>query len=320
MSAVLQAHVPVVRLDEAEHGAPYQDAQYFEYTSSADPIGARLISRVPFRTFPASLYMDGPSRAIALDLSGELGIAVPATGPGLRAHFVRVLAGERLDLGDVPTTSQVFYVIRGRGEAVHGDVRIRFGAGDFLALPASSVTISAEETTALYYVNDAPLLHYLGVAPTGPRFAPTHYPAARAHDELRKVADDPRAGKRNRISILLGNSRFPQTRTVTHVLWAMFGIVPAHAVQKAHRHQSIALDFIVDCRPGCYSLVGTELDAEGRIARPTRVEWEPGMAFVTPPGYWHAHYNESDAPAHLIPIQDAGLHTYLRSLDIRFAH
>ena len=44
------------------------------------------------------------------------------------------------------------------------------------------------------------------------------------------------------------------------------------------------------------------------------------MAFVTPPGLWHAHFNQSGAPAHLIPIQDAGLHTYLRTLDIRFFH
>jgi hypothetical protein len=29
--------------------------------------------------------------------------------------------------------------------------------------------------------------------------------------------------------------------------------------------------------------------------------------------------NESGEPAWLLPIQDAGLHTYLRSLDIRFA-
>ena len=33
---------------------------------------------------------------------------------------------------------------------------------------------------------------------------------------------------------------------------------------------------------------------------------------------WYAHHNESGAPAHLIPVQDAGLQTYLRSLDIRF--
>jgi hypothetical protein len=28
--------------------------------------------------------------------------------------------------------------------------------------------------------------------------------------------------------------------------------------------------------------------------------------------------NESGKPAHLIPIQDAGLHIYLRTLDIQF--
>jgi hypothetical protein len=44
-----------------------------------------------------------------------------------------------------------------------------------------------------------------------------------------------------------------------------------------------------------------------------------GAAFVTPPGHWHSHVNESGHPARLLPIQDAGLHTYLRSLDIRFA-
>jgi gentisate 1,2-dioxygenase len=40
--------------------------------------------------------------------------------------------------------------------------------------------------------------------------------------------------------------------------------------------------------------------------------------FATPPGMWHAHFNETDQPAHLIPVQDAGLKTHLRSLDIRF--
>ena len=70
---------------------------------------------------------------------------------------------------------------------------------------------------------------------------------------------------------------------------------------------------------GTWSLVGTELDADGQIRNPVRVDWSPGLAFVTPPGYWHAHFNESDTEAFLIPIQDAGLQTYLRSLDIRFS-
>jgi gentisate 1,2-dioxygenase len=69
-----------------------------------------------------------------------------------------------------------------------------------------------------------------------------------------------------------------------------------------------------------FDSVGQELDKDGNIINPKRAEWNAGSAFVAPPGYWHAHHNESGAPAHLIPIQDAGLHTYLRSLDIRFFH
>jgi gentisate 1,2-dioxygenase len=106
---------------------------------------------------------------------------------------------------------------------------------------------------------------------------------------------------------------------VTHVLWAMFGIVPAGATQAPHRHQSVALDLIISCQPGVYTLVGTELDGDGSIRNPRRLEWQSGGAFITPPGHWHSHVNESGEPAWLLPVQDAGLHTYLRSLDIRFA-
>jgi gentisate 1,2-dioxygenase len=61
------------------------------------------------------------------------------------------------------------------------------------------------------------------------------------------------------------------------------------------------------------------LNADGSIRNPQRIDWQPGGAFITPPGHWHSHINESGAPAYLLPIQDAGLQTYLRSLDIRFA-
>ncbi|NDC16153.1 MAG: cupin, partial [Synechococcaceae bacterium WB9_2_170] len=49
-----------------------------------------------------------------------------------------------------------------------------------------------------------------------------------------------------------------------------------------------------------------------------RIDWQPGGAFLTPPGWWHSHVNPTDTPARLLPVQDAGLHSYLRSLDIQF--
>jgi gentisate 1,2-dioxygenase len=293
-------------------------ARYHEYTRAANPIGAGLIPPIPFKTFAASLYADGPTRIVPLDLSREMACTGPATGPGLLASFVRVCKGESISLAPL-ATSQIFYVIRGAGNLAQGDRRLEFTAGAFVSLPGGlSADLQAEQDLALYYVTDAPLLTYLGVSSVKPRFEATLYPAERAELELQRAANDQHAGSRNRISILLGHRNFPQTATVTHVLWAMFGLLPAHAVQKPHRHQSIALDFIVDCPAGCYSLVGARVNDAGEIINPTRVDWAPGMAFVTPPGYWHAHINESNQAARLIPIQDAGLQTYLRALDIRF--
>ncbi|CAD6560041.1 hypothetical protein LMG28727_07031 [Paraburkholderia kirstenboschensis] len=297
-----------------------RDAQYFEYTSSANPIGAKLIPRVPYRSFLTSLYDSGPTRVVPLDLSAELRCEGPATGPGLIANFVRILAGEKVSLNP-NATSQVFYVLEGSGAVVQPKTSFQFAKGDFFALPGGAeAVLTADSTARLYYVNDAPLLAYLGVDVGQARFSPTLYPAVRAEEELLKVAAAPGAGQRSRVSVLLGNAKFPQTRTVTHTMWAMFGVIAPNTIQKPHRHQSIALDFISECKPGCYTLVGTELDEQGNIVNPERVDWEAGMAFVTPPGYWHAHFNESGENGYVIPIQDAGLQTYLRSLDIQFAH
>ena len=36
-------------------------------------------------------------------------------------------------------------------------------------------------------------------------------------------------------------------------------------------------------------------------------------------GWWHSHHNDTDQPAWVLPMQDAGLYTHQRTLDIRFA-
>lgn len=296
------------------------DARYFEYSKAADPIGAGHTSRVPAARFSPLLYADGPTRIIPLDLSRDLGISSgAATSPGLLANFVRIRAGERIGT-DPNATSELYYVLRGHGfSAVNGRL-IDWAAGDFVTLPAGSRSIHyAQADAALYWVHDEPLLRHLGAQATEPRFRPTKFPRARAVEELRRIAARPGANGKSRVSVLLANAEEEQTLTITHVLWAMFGVLPAGQEQRPHRHQSVALDLILDCPPGCYSLLGDRLDERGEIVDPVRVDWEPGGAFVTPPGKWHAHVNESDRDAHLIPVQDAGLQTYLRALDIRFS-
>jgi gentisate 1,2-dioxygenase len=296
------------------------DARYLEYTAAANPIGTGHTSPVPAARFSRDLYADAPTGIVPLDLSADLGISSgPATSPGLLASFIRIRSGERVSTSP-NATSQLYYALEGRGFAAVNGRLVRWEKGDFLTLPArSDATFFADSDSAFYWVHDEPLLRYLGVDAAEPRFAPTKFPRARAVAELEQIAARPGANDKNRVSVLLANTAEEQTLTITHVLWAMFGLLPAGQEQRPHRHQSVALDLILDALPGCYTLLGTRLDDRGNIADPARVDWEPGGAFVTPPGMWHAHYNQSGAPAHLIPVQDAGLQTYLRSLDIRFS-
>lgn len=309
------------------------DARFYEYSAAADPIGTGAIPPVPVREFQPALHEGGGTRLVRLDLADELAVAYPATSPALLAAFVVLEPDDALETAP-DATSELYYCLEGAGRTefsrtASGDDlpatvptagAICWARGDFWTLPAGSTCRhrAGPGRALLYRVTDAPLLAHLGVVPTAARFAPTHYPAADSLARLAEVEAHPDAADRNRVSILLGNAAQPRTMTVTHTLWAMLGVLPAGRVQRPHRHQSVALDLITDCSPGCFTLVGREVDGAGDIVDPVRVEWCRQGAFVTPPGLWHSHHNESGRPAHLVPIQDAGLHTYLRSLDIRF--
>ncbi len=275
---------------------------------------------MPLADFPARLHEEGPTGIIPFDLSEALKCPGPATSPALCANFIHIRPGEEQST-PVNATSELYYTIRGEGWSDVGGDRLPWKKGDIFTLPARcEATHHAESDSAFYWVHDEPLLRYLGVEATTARFRPTLYPQERADAELKIVQQDPEAAKRSRVSVLLANKEFPQTRTVTHVIWSMFGVLPARSVQLPHHHESVALDFIIDCEPGCYSLIGREIDKDGHIVNPQRADWKSGSAFVTPPGLWHSHHNETGSPAHLLPIQDAGLHTYLRTLDIHFYH
>jgi gentisate 1,2-dioxygenase len=296
------------------------DGEYYEYSKAANPIGAGLIPPVPLADFPHDLHEQGATRVIPFDLSAQLKCAGPATSPALLASFIRINPGEQLATNP-NATSELYYVIRGQGRTARDGLSMSWNEGDIFTLPAGGETVHhAEADSAFYWVHDEPLLRYLGVRATESRFQPTLYPRSRAVAELEKVQQSPEATKKNRVSVLLANTRFPQTRTITHVLWSMFGVLPQGKTQPPHHHESIALDLIIDCAPGCYSMIGHKIDESGKILDGQRADWKPGSAFVTPPGLWHSHHNESGKDAHLLPIQDAGLHTFLRTLDIHFFH
>jgi gentisate 1,2-dioxygenase len=296
-----------------------RDALFYDYSSAANPIIQEIISGVPFQSFSPSFFESGPTGVMPLDVSDLLGCDGPATSPALCANFVRIVQG-CLQTTAI-ATSHLFYIHRGAGRTDACGQTLFWEEGDVIILPSNDQALHhCDQEAAIYWVHDAPLLRYLGVVPAVPRFNPTVYKRSQTEEKLRDIVHDSKRAAANRISVLLANAAFPQTRTISHTLWAMYGLLPAGRSQLPHRHESVAIDFVVDCMPGVYTLIGRELDESGWIKNPHRENWSPGASFITPPGYWHSHHNESGADAHVLPIQDAGLQEYLRTLEIRFSH
>jgi len=310
-----------------------KDARIYEYGSAANPD----MKPIAVVDHPSTLHENGSTRIIPFDNSEMLDIDSPCTSPNLMASFIRVNTGENIRTHVPNATSQAFYVIRGSGttqiidavENGNSDERhecITWSTGDMFCVPVTRtemihtcIAAESHDGAAIYWIHDEPLMTYLGVTANVKKFNPTLYKKSDmlAHvDEIRHKTGD--CHKKNRLGVLLGNAKCRQTKTLTHVLWSLLNSIPGNTVQRPHRHNSVALDLCVSAKPGVYTLMGKEIDSDGLIIDPIRCEWTAGSVFVTPPGWWHSHHNGSDDVAWVLPIQDAGLYTHQRTLDIRF--
>lgn len=304
-----------------------KDASIFEYGSAANPD----MKPIPVLIHPPELHQEGKTRVIPFDVSDALEIKDSAcTSPNLMASFLRINVGDGIGTEVPNATSQAFYVIRGSGRTrVQNNGQeetISWSTGDMFCLPVTRGEVihmcTAAEShgaAALYWVHDEPLMNYLGATPNVKKFEPTLYKKKDLLEAVEQIRHETgECHKKNRLGVLLGNAKCAQTKTLTHVLWSLLNSIPSDTVQRPHRHNSVALDLCVSAKPGVYTLMGQEIDSNGFIVDPIRCDWVAGGAFITPPGWWHSHHNESEEIAWVLPIQDAGLFTHQRTLDIRF--
>lgn len=291
-----------------------QQVLSWEYGSSAKPD----IADVPIQAFPAQLHEEGETGIIELDLSEKIGTPYPATSPNLLANYIRIQKNGSIKSA-ANSTSEVFFVMRGSGHTEIESGVLEWKQGDAFTLPMNNGVIHhADEKAAICWVHDAPMLNYIGAVPSKPRFQPAFYSKEYLNGEIARIRETGVQENRNRNGIILGNPASDKTRTITHSMWALYNWLPKGAIQKPHRHNSVAIDLAVYAKPDVYTMIGKEIDGEGNIINPVKAIWNTNTVFVTPPGWWHAHYNESDEDAYVFPIQDAGLQTYMRTLDIRF--
>jgi len=261
-----------------------------------------------------------------IDFSEIFNTSHKSTTPNLLASFIKLTAKDTIQLNnmqsiiDFNATSHLFYVIKGNA-SIHIDTNdiMLISSGDILATPCfQSLQIRnlEQEELHIYYINDSPLVNYLGNKAHTPIFKTAIYTNAFLIQKLNELSNP----NNNRKGILLSNQDTDAlgVNTITPVLWALYNQLPPQTVQKPHKHNSVALDLCINCTDNLniFTLIGDKLDETGNIINPTKVYWKQGTMFITPPGLWHSHNNLGDTYAYVLPIQDAGLLLYQRILGI----
>tara|TARA_B100001287_G_C22640564_1_gene509902 strand:- start:384 stop:1268 length:885 start_codon:yes stop_codon:yes gene_type:complete len=288
--------------------------KYFEYTSAAVPV----IKDIK----PSVISPNNQSHN-------------SVTTPNLFArYFTFNNKGDRLNDNLSLATSHEYYIIQGSGKTIiinqDGFSEIKWNKGDVLVLPfirGKVIHIAFEDKTMIFTADDSPLVEFLNCKPSRSRFLPTLF----KNDDMLKHIDtfnkEKDAQNRNRNGILLSTNQMVKEKlnTITHTMWSLLNSIGPNTIQKPHRHNSLAIDLCTDVDKEAsknglvYTLMGKSLNENNEIIDPIKMVWKKNCTFTTPPGWWHSHHNESDKPAWVFPVQDAGLHTYMRTLDIQFS-
>ena len=241
------------------------------------------------------------------------------------ASFLKLTSKDFIELNNIQynefnATSHLFYIINGKASiCVDANSEKMVSSGDILINPCFNsikITNLDEEELQVYYINDSPLVNYLGSKVEKKIFETAIY----NNEFLVKNLNELSNKNNNRKGILLSNKDTEELgiNTITPVLWALYNELPPKITQKPHKHNSVALDLCIKCTDSenIYTLIGEELDENGNIINPKKICWKEGTMFITPPGLWHSHNNDGDTYAYILPIQDAGLLLYQRILGI----
>jgi gentisate 1,2-dioxygenase len=254
-----------------------------------------------------------------VDFSELYNVSYNATTPNLLASFIKLKKNEELTF-QMNGSSNFFYIMQGKCEIILDNEIFTVMKNDIFIFPCfNSIIIKNfdEEELNIYYVNDSPLINYLGSKTVNKLFKAVIYSSNFLLDNLNELS----YSENNRKGILLSNLDTEKigTNTITPVLWSLYNELPPQTVQKAHKHNSVALDLCINCTDSdnIYTLIGEEINVNGNIINPKKINWKKGEMFITPPGLWHSHNNIGNTYAYILPIQDAGLLLYQRILGIK---
>ncbi len=270
------------------------------------PVPAAIFTAERDRAFDR----DSPTGAVALDISDRLASPVPATTPLLLARYVRIRAGARLPL-HLRATAVVHYVIRGSGETTNRNDRLAWAEGDIFCLPGGSETHhQAERDAVLWMVTNEPEVAFHRLEPPSTDLASlgaVHFPAAEIRRHLVAVRATPDSADASGKVVVFATAPFENMLSLTPSMTLALNSMEPGRMQRAHRHNSVAVTLVIDGER-CYSTIDGE-----------RVDWQAGATMITPPLAAHSHHNEGDRLATFLIVQDGGLFYHCRTIGFSFA-
>lgn len=289
----------------AAHNSAARDAIFYVPEGAFD----RGLADVPPHIFAAeqrqALDPQCPTGLIAMDLSGVLGTAWPATTPAMLARYVVVRAGESL-AHEFQATGEIYYVVRGQGMTGAGETHISWRAGDVFVLPGASQTRHQAETdSVLVCFTNEPELAYAGTqAPHAPANAvvkPAFFEGGVIDEKLglihQRTGPQKTAGK----SVIFATTPLAGMRTILPSLTAAMNTLEQGGDQRPHRHNPAALTLAIESE-GIHSMVGDR-----------RIDWIPFGVMVTPPQAVHSHHNRGPRMMKSFVVQDGALYYQLRN-------
>jgi len=251
-----------------------------------------------------------PTGLIACDIAGELSSAFPATTPLVLARYAKIRAGESLAT-DFTASGVIAYVMQGSGTTRCDGEEIAWSAGDLLILPGGTPSDHAagDSNAVLWVVTNEPQLAFENLRAPAPGRAVTRVVHFTGAEIARQIGLLYQVGRNEQIAgsaLIFSAEDQEATRNILPTLTVAMNSLPGGAVQRPHRHNSVAVSLVIK-GDRCFSIV------DGR-----RKDWAPWATTITPPVSVHSHHNSGNEQALFLIVQDGGIYYHTRAMGFEF--
>lgn len=288
-------------------------ARRARYHTSANPFTFAW-PPVPARQFLAerdrAFDPQAPTGLVALDASGDLGTAYPATTPTLLVRYLKIRSGEQFRTV-FAASGEIYYVMAGQGESRSGGDTIAWGMGDVFCFPGGSETVhrAGSANCLLFVATNEPLLAFERLRPAAPGQAgidTTHWPAQEIEQRFESVWQRPRVDDATGESVMFSTLALAPSYMTIPTINVAINTLPPGRDQRPHRHNGVAVTLAIQGE-GIHSMIDGQ-----------RVDWITGAAQITPATALHSHHNRGSNRMRSLVIQDEGLHHYTRTPGFSF--